>query len=235
MRIEMHVHTRFSNDSLLPLSAIYLMCKFKKISCIAITDHNSIEGAIRFKEKFEKKGLKVVIGEEIMTSNGEIIGLFLKKKIEKGMCPNKTIEEIIKQGGIVYIPHPFDLKRNKSVLDIKYIRNNVDRISLMEVHNGRNISKEYSKKQREIAEKFNFIKVVGSDAHTIFELGRNYMEIDNFNTKEQFIDAISNAKITSASCLKVCHNLTKFSKCIKFVIKGDFNGLFRIVNRKFKK
>lgn len=235
MKLEMHVHTRFSNDSLLPLWLIFLMCKIKKISCIAITDHNTIEGAVKFKEKFEKRNLKVIIGEEIMTSHGEIIGLFLEERVKSGMSPQDTIDEILRQRGIVYIPHPFDKKRNRTVLDSKYIKANLDKISFIEMHNGRNISEEYSIRQNEIAEKYGVIKVIGSDAHTFIELGRNYMKIENFNTTKEFITVISKSEIVCSPCLKICHTLTKFTKIIKFIIIGDLNGLFRIINKKFKK
>lgn len=235
MRIEMHVHTRYSNDSLLPLMVIYYICKVKKISCIAITDHNTIKGALRFKEKFEKKGIKVIIGEEIMTSKGEIIGLFLNNEIKKGMTPEETIDEIIKQEGLVYIPHPFDLKRIKTVLEFDEIEKNRNKISFIEAHNGRNVSEYYTEKQKEIAEKLNITKVIGSDAHTIFEIGRNFMEIDEFDTKEEFIKKISQGKFKQKPCLKICHLITKLTKLIKYIIRGDLDELFRIIDKKIRR
>lgn len=235
IKLETHVHTRYSHDSLLPLWVIYCICRFKKISCLAITDHNTIEGAIKFKEKFENRGIQVIVGEEIMTSNGEIIGLFLKDEIEKGMTPDQTIDEIIKQGGLVYIPHPFDLKRNKTVLKFNHIERNKERINFIESYNGRNIDENYGIKQNEIANKLKITKVIGSDAHTFLEIGRNYMEVDRFTTKEEFVKSISTAKFVKAPCLKISHSITKIDKLLKYIIKGDFNGLFGAINKKIRK
>ena len=211
------------------------MCKIKKISCVAITDHNTIEGALKFKKKYEKKGIEVIVGEEIMTSNGEIIGLFLKEEIRKGMTPDETIEAIINQGGLVYIPHPFDLKRKRTVIGFEDIKRNKKRINFIESYNGRNILKEYGVEQNKIANELNIIKVIGSDAHTIFELGRNYMEIENFYNKEEFIKSISNAKFIESPCLKICHLITKCDKLAKIILKGDFNELFRTINKRIRR
>lgn len=235
IKIIMHVHTRYSYDSIASLWSIYLMCKIKKISCIAITDHNSIEGAVKFKEKYEKKGIKVIVGEEIMTTSGEIIGLFLKKEVKRGLTPDETIDEIINQEGLVYIPHPFDIKRNKTVVKLSDIERNKNRINFIECHNGRNVSEEYGIKQNEIAEKFNIMKVVGSDAHTILELGRNYMDINYFTTKDEFVKSISNAKFTKKPCLSIFHQITRIVKLVKMIKRRKYNEIFRIINKKIRK
>lgn len=243
MKLEMHVHTRYSQDSIMFLSVLYLMCKIKGISCIAITDHNTIKGAVKFKEKFgyrinkkgKRKGIQVIIGEEIMTTCGEIIGLFINEEIKPGMSPDKTIAAIREQGGIVYVPHPYDEKRSKTVMAFEDIKRNRGYIDFIECYNGRNISKEYGVKQNSIADKLKIVKVVGSDAHTIFEVGRNYMEVSEFKNKDEFIMAISKASIITRPCLKICHQLTKVDRVIKFVLKGDFKGLFRIINKKVRR
>ena len=115
-KIEFHVHTKFSNDSILGLFFILMMCKFRKIDCLVITDHNEIDGAIKYKEKLLKYGIDVIVGEEIFTKDGEIIGLFLNKKIEPYLSAEDTVKRIRKQKGLVYIPHPYDEKRYKTVI-----------------------------------------------------------------------------------------------------------------------
>src|SRR5690606_3298386 len=102
--------------------------KVKKIDIVGITDHNEIKGAQEFKKFLEKFGIKVIVGEEIFSSKGEIIGLFLSEKIEPGMSPRDTMLEIKKQGGLVYIPHPYDEKRYKTVLAEEEIEKNSDLI-----------------------------------------------------------------------------------------------------------
>lgn len=235
IKCEMHIHTKYSNDSFLNLTTLYLICKLKKIKCIAITDHNTIIGAKKFKDQYEKKGINVIIGEEIMTDSGEIVGLYLTKTIQKGLSLKTTIEEIKNQKGLIYVPHPYDEKRKHTVISIKNIEKYKKDIDFIECHNGRNFLQIFSMKQNEIAEKFSIHKIVGSDAHTILELGRNYMETIPFKNQEEFKLAISNARFSIKPCIRLSHKVTKIVKIIKLIIRGDIIGLFRTVNRRLRK
>ena len=115
-KTEFHVHTRYSKDSCLNYLMLLLMLKIKKIDTIVITDHNEIKGALKYQKKLQKHHINVIVGEEIFTTKGEIIGLNLNKRIQEGLTPLQTIKEIKKQNGIVYIPHPYDEKRYKKVM-----------------------------------------------------------------------------------------------------------------------
>lgn len=237
IKVELHVHTKFSHDSMLPFLLLYLKCRFCKIDYIAITEHNNILGALNFKKYCLKKGnkIKVIIGEEIMTSSGEIIGLFLNRAIKSGLTPKETIKEILLQNGVVYIPHPYDEKRYKTVLKEIYIEKYKDIIHCIEIHNGRNISEKYDKKQYEIATKYGIQPIIGSDAHTVFEIGRNYLFLNSkIDTSEDFLKAIKFAEFHSKKCLVFCHYITRFARVISFIKKGDFYGLLRIIYRKIK-
>lgn len=236
-KLELHVHTRYSHDSLLPLWLLYLVCRIHRITHIAITEHNNIKGALAFSDYCKKRGNKisVIVGEEIMTSQGEIIGLFLKTEIKCGLTPEQTINEIILQNGVVYVPHPYDLKRYKTVLLEEAIIANVKKIHCMESHNGRNISTLYDDMQNSIAEKYGLIKVIGSDAHTCFEIGRNYIETPIAPTStETFIQSIKNSKFHKKECLHVAHTITKIIRIIKLIKRGDFHGLYRAINKKLR-
>lgn len=235
MKIEMHVHTRFSKDSLLPLHILLIRCKLKKIDCIAITDHNEVKGALVAKRLFEKHNVKVIVGEEIFSKNGEIIGLFLKEKINEGLSAEDTIDQIRKQDGIVYVPHPYDVKRHKTVLQYEKILENKDQIDLIECYNGRNIKEEYGIRQNEIANEINKTKVIGSDAHTWFEIGRNTMEISEFKNTNEFLNVMKNAKFNKRKCIKFAHNVTKVDKLLKMIIKGDWHGISRVIIKKFRR
>ncbi len=238
LRIEFHVHTCFSPDSILTKRFILLKCKLKKINCLAITDHNTIKGAIKYKPYLEKHGVDVIVGEEILTKEGEIIGLFLTKEISKGLSAKETINEIKKQHGLVYIPHPYDLKRNKTVLKSIAIEKNKNDIDLIEIHNGRNIKDEYSKKQLEIADYYKKIKIIGSDAHSFFELGRNYIVInENIDkiTKKNLLSCIKNATMNKESCLKYIHQYTRYVRAFKMVMGGHFCELYRIIKKRCEK
>lgn len=238
MRLETHCHTRYSKDSLLPFSLLYFKCKLRNISYIAITEHNNILGALEFKKYCEKKrgNVNVIIGEEVMTESGEIIGLFLKNEIPQGLSCKETIRKIKEQNGIVYVPHPYDEKRNKTVLKEECIKEFAPMIDCIECHNGRNISPSYDKRQTEIADKYSIPKVIGSDAHTFMEVGRNYMNVKCApNTSENFKRAIQNAAFHENKCIKLSHEITKFAKLVRIIKRGNLDELYRIINKRFRK
>lgn len=234
-KTEFHVHTRYSKDSTLSYWLLLLVLKLKKINTVAITDHNEIAGALKFKDKFKKYGIEVIVGEEIFTNKGEIIGLGLTEKIEPDLSPKETIKQIRKQKGLVYVPHPYDEKRYKTVLVEEEIAKNIKEIDFIEVHNGRNVSSRFDEKQKEIAEKYNLTKIVGSDAHTFFELGRNYIITDKLITMDNLKAEYKNVKFKEKKCIKLAHQWTKMARIITLVGKGDFYGIIRIIKKKINR
>ena len=234
IKAEFHVHTRYSNDSILNKYFILFMCKLKKIKLLAITDHNEIQGALKYKDFFCKHKIEVIVGEEIMTECGEIIGLYLNKKIEANLSVGETIRQIKEQNGLIYLPHPYDEKRYKTVLDEKQQLRYKEYFDFVEIHNGRNVSEKFDRQQEKIQKKLEVIGIVGSDAHTFFELGRNYMLI-NYNGKEGLSESIKNGKMINSRCIKVAHRVTKIARIIKMIEKGEFYGIYRIIVRKCNK
>lgn len=226
VRIELHIHTRFSKDSLLPLWVLYLVCKLKKIDCIAITDHNEIAGALKFQHRL--KHMAVIVGEEISSCEGELIGLFLKEQIPAGMTAKETIAEIKSQGGLVYLPHPSDRVREKTVLPEPLILNLRKDISVVESFNGRTVDNLDIQNQKRIAnELVHSVPVAGSDAHTAFELGRTYMWADSIPRNcDDFLGEMMRAEIVASPCIRSAHIATKFAKGIKLLFKGDISSLF---------
>lgn len=238
MKLETHVHTRYSKDSLLCFWPLYLKCRLLKIDAIAITEHNNIAGGIKFKKFCDKRGghLSVIVGEEIFTREGEIIGLYLHKKIASKMSVENTITEIKKQGGIVYIPHPYDEKRQKTVLSESAIERNSDQIDCIEVFNGRNVFPFYAEIQKNIADKYRLKPVIGSDAHTWIEVGRNYMDIKYVpNDKKEFLDVIKNAEFHKRNCIFFSHKITVLVKLIKLGLRGDLYEMCQLIFRKIKR
>lgn len=234
-KTEFHVHTRYSKDSILSYWLILVVAKLKKLDTLVITDHNEVDGALKFKEKFKKHNIEIIVGEEIFTKKGEIIGLNLKKKIEPNLTPKQTIKEIRKQGGLVYVPHPYDEKRYKTVLVESEIEKNKDEIDFIEVHNGRNIDRQFSIEQNEIAENYNLRKIIGSDAHTFFELGRNYILTDKQITSDNILENYKDVEFVKNDCINFAHTWTRFARIITMVGKGDFGEIFRVINRKCKR
>lgn len=238
IRAEFHTHTRFSKDSILNKFFILFMLKLKKIKLIAITDHNEVKGAIKYQKFLKKFNIDVIVGEEVMTDSGEIIGLFLNKKIEPFQSPELTVKQIKEQNGIVYLPHPYDEKRYKTVLKEEKQIKLKDEFDFIEVHNGRNISEKYSDKQKDIQQKLKITPIIGSDAHTFIELGRNYIEIEYTNIedfKNNMKDIVEKSEFHKKKCIKLAHTITKFARIIKMIEKGEFNELYRTIFKRCRK
>lgn len=238
IRAEFHTHTRFSKDSILNKFFILFMLKLKKIKLIAITDHNEVKGAIKYQKFLKKFNIDVIVGEEVMTDSGEIIGLFLNKKIEPFQSPELTVKQIKEQNGIVYLPHPYDEKRYKTVLKEEKQIKLKDEIDFIEIHNGRNISEKYSDKQKDIQQKLKITPIIGSDAHTFIELGRNYIEIEYKNIedfKNNMKDIVEKSVFHKKKCIKLAHTITKFARIIKMIEKGEFNELYRTIFKRRRK
>lgn len=194
LKMEMHLHTRYSIDSYLKLDTIIKTCQRKGINALAVTDHGTIEGAERLKEKIEKKNakIKVITGEEIFTTKGEVIGLFLKEKIPYALSLGETIKRIERQKGLVYIPHPFiPFMANCLGKDLYQFSKEID---IIEVFNARTMFGAGLKKARQFAQDNRIITAVGSDAHFASEIGNAHMELEDFNGPQEFLRNLREAK-----------------------------------------
>ena len=152
--IDLHMHTDHSNDCATPVELLLETAKDRGLGAIAVTDHNEISGALAAREAAERDGgIKVIVGEEVKTAEqGEVIGLFLEEKIEKGMTMAETIAEIRRQGGLVYVPHPFD--RLHSVPDYEHLLDIVDEIDIIEVFNPRVAYSGFNEEAERFAAKY---------------------------------------------------------------------------------
>jgi len=191
MKMDMHCHTIFSYDAFVPLRGIIKTCQENAINCLAITDHNTVEGAYRLQKI---SPFKVVIGEEIKTSEGEIIGLFIKDKIPPYLSPEETMAEIKRQGGIVYLPHPFVWLRNRGFTKEK-LDKLAKKIDIVEVLNSRSLHSHFNQAAQDFATLNGLLTGAGSDAHSIFEIGNAFVEIAEFDTAEDFLKNLKKAKI----------------------------------------
>lgn len=192
----MHSHTRYSPDGFITEHQLVKQCRKKGIDCVCITDHNTIRGALEFSKKVP---LKIVKGEEIRTVKGEIVGLFLEEEIPPGLDLTETIGRINGQGGIVYLPHPFDEFRDSAV-KLKDAEKIKDKIDVIEIFNSRTFNKKYNAKALAFAKESDIIASVGSDAHHKFEIGQSYVEMDDFCDKESFLESLKNATYVTRKC-----------------------------------
>jgi glycosyltransferase involved in cell wall biosynthesis len=190
--VDLHMHTDHSGDCATPVEVLLSTAKAQGLGAIAVTDHNEISGALEAQAKAD--GIKVIVGEEVKTgSQGEVIGLFLTEKIERGLTLAETIAEIKRQGGIVYVPHPFD--RLHSVPDYEHLLDVLDEIDAIEVFNPRIAFKPFNDEAVRFAAKYRIVGGAGSDSHVAAGLGSVRIRMRDFDGPEEFLESLREADI----------------------------------------
>ena len=170
MKYDLHIHTKYSACSNLKPSAILKTAKKLKLDGIAVTDHNSLKGALAVSKLNKDKKFEVIKGEEIETKQAHVLGLYLHKEIKPAGLLD-VLEEIKKQNGIAVIAHPFGLGalRNRLNIDFSKIKNRIDAI---ETFNARMFFPWENKKAEKFAVRYGIAQTAGSDAHFSFEIGK---------------------------------------------------------------
>jgi predicted metal-dependent phosphoesterase TrpH len=196
IEVDLHMHTDHSPDCATPVEVLLETARDRGLGAIAITDHNVVSGALEAREIAERMGdIKVIVAEEVKTAEqGEVIGLFLEEKIEKGMTMAETIAEIRRQGGLVYVPHPFD--RFHSVPDYEHLLDIVEEIDVLEVFNPRVAVTAFNEEAERFARKYRIVPGAGSDSHVAQGLGSVRVRIQDFDGPEEFLEAMRDADIT---------------------------------------
>jgi predicted metal-dependent phosphoesterase TrpH len=187
INIDLHVHTKYSKCALLNPDEIEPLALKRGLDAVAITDHNTIAGALEVKNHAKK--IKVIIGEEIKTTKGEIIGYFLNEQISPFLSPEETIKEIKHQGGLASVPHPFDRLRS-SRLEAETLEKILPNLDMIEIFNSRDILTGQDFGLIEKACQMGSVPVAGSDAHLRIEVGRSYLTMEDFEGPEDFLEKI---------------------------------------------
>jgi predicted metal-dependent phosphoesterase TrpH len=191
LKADLHIHTQYSMDCRTPLDKIIRRCQELGINCIAIADHGTAEGGL---EMQKIAPFKVIVAEEVLTTDGEIMGMFLKETIPSGITPREAIKRIREQGGLVNIPHPFETIRGSALKD-RVIDEIVEEIDLMEIMNSRSPLPISNNRARRYAARHGIPGGAGSDAHTVNEIGHSYVEMPDFNSPQEFLESLKQGKI----------------------------------------
>jgi glycosyltransferase involved in cell wall biosynthesis len=190
--VDLHMHTDHSPDCATPVEVLLATAKQEGFGAIAITDHNEISGALDAVAKAE--GVKVIVGEEVKTATqGEVIGLFLSERIARGLTLEQTVAEIRRQGGLVYVPHPFD--RMHTVPGYEHLLTILEEIDAIEVFNPRVAIGSFNEEAARFAAKYRLIAAAGSDAHVAAGLGSVRLRMRDFDGPEEFLDSLRDAEI----------------------------------------
>ena len=192
---DFHIHTRFSRDSILTEEKFIARAIERGLTHAVVTNHNNIEGAIAVRDKVEQMGLAdkltVILGEEVSTADGEVVGMFLTKTIPRGLSANETADEIHRQGGLVSIPHPFDPFRGSHIKEGP-LRNlaEIGKIDMIEVFNCRVTFQRHNEEAAEFAKRYDIPGIAASDSHSSFEVAMAFNAMPSFDSADELRTAL---------------------------------------------
>jgi len=194
MLVDLHMHTSWSHDCSIDVDELLDHAEAEGLGAIAITDHNVFGGALEGVAKARGRKLIVIPGEEVKTDGqGEVIGLFLKEEIPRGMSFAETVEAIRAQGGLVYVPHPFD--RLHAIPDPATLHRHLAEIDVFEVYNARLLFEAYNDEALRFARKYNLTAGAGSDAHVLQGVGTGAVRMRRFEGPEEFLLSLRSAEV----------------------------------------
>lgn len=205
MRIDLHCHTEASSDCLTPIELFPERLREQQIRVQAITDHNEVWGALKLRDMVlaatetadsPQIPLTIIIGEEVTTLEGEIIGLFLKKKIPAGLPATEAVARIKDQGGLVLLPHGFDPLKNGR-LHPQARAQIADEIDIVETFNARISFQRYNRRAEAWAAQHNVVTSAGTDAHRLADVGTAWAELPDqpINGPEDLLNALKEGEI----------------------------------------
>ena len=198
-------------DCTMSLEQIIARCLEVGINCLGIADHNTIAGAKKMKEIAP---FSIIVGEEILTLDGEVIGFFLSQEIPSKLSMKETVAQIKAQNGLVCIPHPYDRLRFSVFRDQIFddVMNDVD---IIEAFNARSLSSGSSTRAWQLARKYGKVASAGSDAHTLPEIGNAYVEMPDFNGKDEFLASLAKGKISGNKSNPTAHFISTWNRLKK--------------------
>lgn len=211
MKIDLHNHTLCSKDCCSSYDTIIEAVQRSGLDGIAVTDHNELHGALELQRRAP---FLVIAGEEIKTARGEIIGLFLRERIAPGQDPIETVRQIHQQGGVVYVPHPFDEVRGSRIQRAALEEITPD-IDILEVFNARNALPRFNRRALDYARRHDLLAGAGSDAHTLSEYGHAYVEIPAFSTPAGFLDSMRRGTWRGRLSSPLVHVRTRLDRTMK--------------------
>jgi predicted metal-dependent phosphoesterase TrpH len=186
LRVEFHCHSLFSEDSLVPPKNLVAACRRKGIDRVVVTDHNTIAGALAARDLDPDR---VIVGEEILTRDGELLAAFVTAEVPAGLSPLEAIARLRDQGAFISVSHPFDRSR-KGAWQVERLLEIMGLVDAIEVYNSRCMLPVYNRLAAEFSRVHDLAGTVGSDAHSVWELGRSTLLLPSFTDADGLREAL---------------------------------------------
>ena len=211
MRVELHCHTCFSQDSLMLPARVLEICRQRGIDKVAITDHNTVAGAL---QAAETDPTRVIVGEEIKTSKGELLAFFVRQEIPSGLEPELAIERLRSQGAFISVSHPLDGLRDGAWL-MEDLRRILPLVDALEVFNARSWCSWSDRRAAGLAAEAGLLGTAGSDAHTYAEVGRASVRMPDFQSAEEMRHALAKAQVSGRRSTPLVHLASRYASVRK--------------------
>jgi predicted metal-dependent phosphoesterase TrpH len=211
VRAEFHCHTILSKDCLVPPERLVMCAVRKGIDRLIVTDHNTIAGALAARNYDPER---VIVGEEVMTTKGELLAAFVRSVVPPGLSPTETISRLRDQGAFISVSHPFDEYRKggwreRDLLEILHL------VDAIEIFNSRCMQPRHNAYAREFAERHQLAGTVGSDAHTCWELGRSTQLLPDFGSADELRRGIRESRYSTRWSPPWIHLASRYAVCRK--------------------
>src|SRR5438093_3869712 len=206
IRADFHNHTHYSPDSILSPEQFARSARRRGLNAAAITDHNTVRGALAVREIAD---FPIIIGEEVKSTDGEILGLFLSEDVPRDLPASETIARIKHQGGIVGVPHPFDSLRSTLRQDVMLAL--IDQIDFIEALNARMVFSSHNDKASAFASNRGLPVTAGTDAHSSWEVARVHVEMPRFEGPHDFIAALREGRLAGRLSTPFVHLISRYA------------------------
>ncbi len=208
VKAEFHCHTCFSKDSLVTIEKLHATCLNKGIQRLVVTDHNSIEGALL---AYQLDPDLFIVGEEVMTRQGELLGIFVKELVPAGLTADEVIERLAAQGAFIAVAHPFDTLR-QGHWEMENLLPVLSRIDSIEVFNARCIDRQGNARAKEFARQHHLLAMVGSDSHTLPEVGKASLVLQEFSDAASLRIALRHADLHTRMSSPIVHFYSSYAR-----------------------
>ena len=206
VRADLHNHTFYSNDSITSPQRFVRECQRRGIDRPAVTDHNTIKGALAVKEIAP---FPVVVGEEVRSKSGEILGLFLSEEVPAGRPAEETVARIKEQGGLVGVPHPFDQLRSPLLFDSLMAL--IQQVDFIEGFNARVTFRKDNRRAMDFAREHGIAVTAASDSHSPGEVGRAWLEMPDFDDAQSFLASLPMGQVCGGVSSPLIHFVSRWS------------------------